>query len=93
MIKTLKINDKDMVAVLLEDGKENDKFKIEGREFVLNDKIPFGHKVAIENIPPEKNIIKYGEVIGYATQKINKGDWVHTHNIKSDRGRIKGGGK
>ena len=93
MIKTLKINDKDMVAVLLEDGKENDKFIIKGKEYVLNDKIPFGHKVAIENIPPDKKIIKYGEVIGYATEQIKKGDWVHTHNIKSDRGRIKEGGK
>lgn len=92
MIKVLKINDNDMVAVLLEDGKENEKFKIEDKEYLLNDKIPFGHKVALENIPPDKNIIKYGEVIGYATKEIKKGDWVHTHNIKSDRGRIKEGG-
>ena len=28
-------------------------------------------------------IKKYGEIIGVATNDINMGDWIHTHNIKS----------
>ena len=28
-------------------------------------------------------IIKYGVVIGVATQEIHEGDWVHLHNMMS----------
>ena len=49
--------------------------------------IPVGHKMAIRDIDPGENIIKYGEVIGRATQLIQKGKHVHVHNLESCRGR------
>ncbi|MHA2288698.1 MAG: SAF domain-containing protein [Promethearchaeota archaeon] len=27
--------------------------------------------------------MKYGESIGIATKNINRGDWIHTHNLTS----------
>ena len=45
--------------------------------------IPAGHKFALKDIPCGEYIIKYGEIIGRATQDIKEGDWVHTHNVKS----------
>ena len=61
------INEKDNVGVCL-DG---------------NEKIPAGHKYALCDIPKGEYVIKYGEIIGRATQDIAKGEWVHTHNVKS----------
>ncbi len=49
--------------------------------------IPFGHKFALQNITLGDHIIKYGEVIGRATQDIEKGEHVHVHNVESLRGR------
>lgn len=49
--------------------------------------IPVGHKMAIRDIDLGENIIKYGEVIGRATQPIQKGKHVHVHNLESCRGR------
>ena len=49
--------------------------------------IPVGHKLAIRDIHQGDNIIKYGEVIGRATQPIQKGKHVHVHNLESCRGR------
>ena len=49
--------------------------------------IPFGHKFALQNITLGDHIIKYGEVIGSATQNIEKGEHVHVHNVESLRGR------
>lgn len=46
--------------------------------------IPFGHKIAIRDIPAGGNVVKYGEVIGSATADIPVGDWVHTHNVRDD---------
>ncbi|MBE5817008.1 MAG: altronate dehydratase [Clostridiales bacterium] len=61
------INEKDNVAV----------------ELKGNDKISAGHKFARYDIKKGDLIIKYGQVIGRATQDIKAGDWVHTHNVKS----------
>ena len=45
--------------------------------------IPAGHKIALQDIQKGEFVIKYGEIIGRATDTIKKGEWVHTHNIKS----------
>lgn len=61
-------------------GKE--EFTIEAR-----DKIPFGFKIALKNIPKGEPIIKYGEVIGKASTDIEEGALVHIHNLEGTRGR------
>jgi altronate dehydratase len=52
--------------------------------YKCNQDVPFGHKIAIQDIKKGDKIVKYGEPIGSATQNIKKGDWVHTHNVKDD---------
>lgn len=49
--------------------------------------IPLGHKLAIHEISVGDSIIKYGEVIGLATQAITTGQHVHVRNLESCRGR------
>ena len=66
-MKNVIINKKDNVGVCLEGS----------------DKIPAGHKFALCQIKKGDYVIKYGEVIGRATADVEKGDWVHTHNVKS----------
>lgn len=43
-----------------------------------------GHKYAICDIKIGENIIKYGNPIGHATEDINKGEHVHSHNVKTN---------
>jgi len=43
--------------------------------------IPAGHKVAIRSIRQGEAVLKYGHLIGVATQTIRTGDHVHTHNL------------
>ncbi|TCO68810.1 UxaA family hydrolase [Marinisporobacter balticus] len=42
-----------------------------------------GHKIALRDIDYDEDIIKYGIVIGRATQSIAKGKWVHLHCMRS----------
>ncbi len=49
--------------------------------------IAFGHKLALSDIARGEPILKYGEVIGRATQAIPAGCHAHVHNIESLRGR------
>lgn len=61
------INEKDNVGVMLSASGD----------------IPAGHKYAINDINKGDFVIKYGQVIGRATSDIKKGEWVHSHNLKS----------
>ncbi len=45
--------------------------------------IPYGHKVALQDIKKGECVIKYGFPIGRAKSDIKKGDWVHSHNLES----------
>lgn len=45
--------------------------------------IPAGHKQALVDIPKGEFVIKYGQIIGRATQDIRRGEWVHSHNLRS----------
>ena len=46
--------------------------------------IPVGHKLALRDIAEGEMIIKYGVVIGCATQSVDKGGWVHLHVMRSN---------
>jgi len=53
----------------------------------LTNDIPYGHKIALTDIPKGEAIVKYGEQIGIATTDIRAGQHVHVHNVESTRGR------
>ncbi|WP_186431260.1 UxaA family hydrolase [Clostridium sp. BSD9I1] len=84
-------NENDNVATAVKDLKKGDKVLIDlfGSEIevMLKQHIPFGHKFAIQDIANGEEIIKYKESIGQATQDIKVGDYVHVHNVVSERGR------
>jgi len=97
--KAIVINSKDNVATALDDLKAGEVIQEEvdrlKRNIKLNQDVPFGHKFSLKEIPSGSPVIKYGEVIGAASKLIKVGDYVHIHNVKSNRGRgdIKGGSK
>jgi altronate dehydratase small subunit len=53
----------------------------------LREDISLGHKFSLSQIESGSAIIKYGEVIGYASRPIQPGEHVHIHNVLSNRGR------
>ena len=91
MIKVLRINKKDNVAVALGCIKKGESFNMERTPWIAKENINFGHKIALTDIPRGSKVLKYGEEIGCATQDIKKGDWVHVHNLQSNRGCSKEG--
>ncbi|HWK65287.1 MAG TPA: altronate dehydratase family protein [Rhizobiaceae bacterium] len=44
-------------------------------------RIPFGHKVAARTIAENEPVVKFGQIIGFASRPIEAGDWVHEHNV------------
>jgi altronate hydrolase len=49
--------------------------------FCTKDRIDFGHKVAQVDIASGQPIRKFGQIIGFATERIEAGQWVHVHNV------------
>jgi altronate hydrolase len=45
-------------------------------------RIPKGHKIAADRIVKGAPIIKFGQIIGFASQDIEPGEWVHEHNVE-----------
>lgn len=43
--------------------------------------IPRGHKIATQAIKSGEPVLKYAQIIGYASEDIAAGDHVHTHNL------------
>lgn len=80
----LVLHDDDNVATALEELEAGSE--IGGGTDVV-EAVPFGHKVALEPISEGEEVRKYGEVIGRASDSIAAGEWVHTHNCESNRGR------
>lgn len=80
MSKLFKINDKDNVAVALEELKKGEIID----NIKLLDDIPFGHKVLLNDLKSGENIIKYGNPIGHLTIDCKKGEHIHEHNLKTN---------
>ena len=89
--EALKLSEKDNVATSLAEIDQGAEVQVRWGKEVTKikslEKIPFGFKVALIDIPEGSNVIKYGETIGIASQNIKQGQLVHVHNIQGARGR------
>jgi altronate hydrolase len=80
----IKINAKDNVLVALKDLTKGDLLEIDGKSIELLQNVKLGHKIALEVINKEENIIKYGSPIGHAIEEVPRGAWIHSHNMKTN---------
>ena len=85
------LNDADNVATSLAPLAAQSCIEVElngvSRAITVLDTIPFGHKLAIRPLARGDEVLKYGEVIGRASEAIEPGRWVHVHNVESIRAR------
>jgi altronate hydrolase len=75
---TIRLHEKDNVIVLTKSFPANSTPAGTGRPLTRN--TPSGHKIATSDIPSGCAVIKFGQIIGYASEPIAVGDHVHTHN-------------
>ncbi len=84
MNKYLQIEKNDNVAVALHPMQKGEGFEYMGNTYTLKEDIGAGHKFALCDITKGGNAVKYGFAIGHATTDIRCGEWVHTHNVKTN---------
>ena len=76
--KMMRLSDADNVAIAT---ARVEKDEVAFEHVMAAARIPFGHKMAIEAIASGEPIRKFGQIIGFASQNIEPGDWVHEHNV------------
>src|SRR5690554_5471308 len=82
--RLLRLRPDDSVAVTLDGlapGTSLDPDGGSAASVVAREEIPPGHKVAVTAVEQDAPVLKYGQVIGYATRPIAPGDHVHVHNV------------
>lgn len=83
MKRYIKIHENDNVIVALKEIDKGETVLADGVEVKTLERIPAGHKMALEWIRKGSEVIKYGACIGNADEDIKAGQWVHTHNVKT----------
>ncbi|MCC7087115.1 MAG: UxaA family hydrolase [Pirellulales bacterium] len=85
-IHCFRVDPRDNVATLLLDAVPGEcRVLSEGNvdSVVIRAPIPRGHKVSLADVTVGETVIKYGVVIGRASQLIRRGDHIHLHNCQS----------
>jgi len=77
---------KDLVAVAVQDVEAGETVNITGahseqKTILATEKIPMGHKIALNDYPFGTHIIKYGLSIGITKKDVKRGQWIHSHNL------------
>lgn len=77
----------DTVVTAIDDLEAGTEIPYNGGTVELVEDVPFGHKIALVPGETGDTVVKYGESIGRLTEPIEAGEWIHTHNCESTRGR------
>lgn len=80
----LKLHLKDNVAVALHAITKETQLTFEGRSYSFTEEIPQGHKIALIDLNKGDHVIKYGYPIGHLLSDVKAGQWLHTHNVKTN---------
>jgi altronate hydrolase len=46
------------------------------------DRVPKGHKMAVTTIAQGEPVLKFGQIIGFASKPVQPGEWLHEHNVE-----------
>ncbi len=67
--------------VLIARGQLFPGTRLAAEDLVVTGMIPPGHKVAVRAIAAGQAVRRYGQIIGFASREIGRGEHVHTHNL------------
>src|SRR5260221_13101221 len=72
----------DNIAVAAKSIPGGTELHFEDRTIALPGPVRLGHKFAVQPIKEGDAVLKYGQIIGFASRDIGIGEHVHTQNVK-----------
>ncbi len=83
---TIRMNSRDNVAIVANNGGLPAGTVLSTGQ-ILTELVPQGHKVALTELKKDDAVLRYGVPIGYATQDIAAGSWVHERLLRMPQAR------
>lgn len=78
-----RVEDEDDVASALRDLEAGETVELDGIRVTVRTPVPRGHKLALRPIAAGAAVLKFGAPIGRATEAIEAGCHVHSHNLST----------
>ncbi len=75
------LNARDNIAVARVPLAAGQRLQVAGTTIEVREAVAAGHKVALAAIEPGEAILRYGQLMGRARERIEPGRFVHTHNV------------
>jgi altronate hydrolase len=83
LARAVRVRPTDDVAVAVDALEPGDAITVGDETVRIREAIPAGHKVALRALGVGDVIHKYGWAIGRLTAAVEAGDWIHSHNLKT----------
>jgi altronate hydrolase len=83
LARAVRVRPTDDVAVAVDPLEPGDVITVGDETITIREAIPAGHKVALRARGVGDVIHKYGWAIGRLTAAVAAGDWIHSHNLKT----------
>ena len=91
MKRAIMMDEKDNVATALSALEQGEEVEINStkrevvKKLTVSKDLPLGHKIAVVAISKCEPVVKYGSTIGKALEDIPEGEYIHFHNVGSER--------
>jgi len=82
-LAAVRIHPSDDVAVATRPLAAGETITVDGERLTVRTDVPAGHKLALHDLPAGAEPRKYGFVIGVTTEKVERGAWIHSHNLRT----------
>jgi len=83
LARAVRVRPTDDVAVAVDPLEPGDVITVGDDTIKVREAVPAGHKVALRALAAGDVVHKYGWAIGRLTAAVEPGDWIHSHNLKT----------
>ncbi len=79
----IRLRPHDNVCIAARTVSAGESITVDGLDMLVSQQVPMGHKIALPKIAAGEPIYRYGQIIGFTTEEVQPGQWVHTHNMNA----------
>jgi altronate hydrolase len=80
----VRIHPEDNVVVAVQPLAAGSSIEIDGQSVDIVEDVAVGHKVVLADLPEGAHVVKYGFPIGHVTEAVKRGQWLHSHNMRTN---------
>lgn len=82
---TIQLHPDDNIVIVTRTLAPGTALEDHGPALITRETVRMGHKLATRRVEKGQPILKFGQTIGFATEPIEAGSWVHVHNCDASQ--------